>query len=115
MGENLEGGSGGGRIPRRMTNRVQGGDNKERSQGDDMSGLEQEEPGATQATAMMTAHVGADRGRSHGGGRADDSRGMTDGGGAGGGGAQGRDGELMNQGDEEDLEGRSEANGAGRR
>ncbi len=44
------------------------------------------------------------RGRSHEGGRADNSRGPTNAGGAGGGGARGGDGELMSQGDEEDPE-----------
>ncbi len=43
--------------------------------------LEQAEPGGTQAAAMMAAHGGADRGTSHGGGRANDSRGPTNGGG----------------------------------
>ncbi len=53
---------------------------------------EQEEPGGTQTAAMMAAYGGADRGKSHGGGRAD-------GGGAGGRGAQGGDGEPTIQGD----------------
>ncbi len=44
-------------------------------------------------------------GHSHCGGRADDSRGLTDGGGAGGVGARGGYGELMIQGDREDMEG----------
>ncbi len=49
------GGSGGGRMTgRRMTNIVKDGD---------MRDLEQEEPGGTQATAMMAAHGGADGGR----------------------------------------------------
>jgi len=45
---------------------------------------------------MMVTHGGADGERSHGGGRADNSRGPTDGGG---------DGEPMSQGDTEDPEG----------
>ncbi len=73
--------SGGGRMTgRRTTNRIQGGDDGGRSQGGnsrsqegDRRDLEQEEPGGTQATAMMAAHGGADGARSHGGGRADDS------------------------------------------
>uniref|UniRef100_A0A671SXJ8 mitogen-activated protein kinase kinase kinase n=1 Tax=Sinocyclocheilus anshuiensis TaxID=1608454 RepID=A0A671SXJ8_9TELE len=44
---------------------------------------------------MKATHGGAEGGRSHGGGRADDSRGLTDGG----------DGEPMSQGDGEDPEG----------
>ncbi len=32
-------------------------------------------PGGTQATVIMVTHSGADGGRSHGGGRDDDSRG----------------------------------------
>ncbi|KAL1279670.1 hypothetical protein QQF64_014270 [Cirrhinus molitorella] len=108
--QNLSGGSGGGRTSgRRRTKGVQGGDDGGRSQGDDRRvkggsargrnqgedrrDLMQEEPGETQATAEMASHMGADGGRSHGGGRADDSRGPTDGGGAGGGGARGGDGE----------------------
>ncbi len=59
---------------------------------------EQEEPGGTLTTAMKATHGGADRGRSHGGGRDDISRGPTDGGGAGGRGARGGDGEPMSQG-----------------
>ncbi len=47
---------------------------------------------------MKATHGGADKGRSHGGGRADVSRGPTNGGGAGGGGARGGDGEPMSQG-----------------
>ncbi len=41
----------------------------------------------TQGSAIMATHVRADRGRSQGGRWADDSRGATNGGGAGGGGA----------------------------
>ncbi len=67
-------------------------------EGGDWREPEQEEPGKTQATAMM-AHGGADGGRIHGGVMAADSRGPTNGGGAGGGGARGRDGEPMSQGD----------------
>ncbi|KAL0191561.1 hypothetical protein M9458_014259, partial [Cirrhinus mrigala] len=88
-----------------MTNRVLGGDDEGRSQGDkrkdhgrpdgDRRDLEQEEPGGTQATAMMTIHGVANRGRSHGRGRDNDSRGSTDGGRAGGGGARGGDGKPM--------------------
>ncbi|KAL1250938.1 hypothetical protein QQF64_018734 [Cirrhinus molitorella] len=76
-----------------------------RSQGEDRRELKQEEPGGTQIPAVTVAHGGADGGRSHGGGRADDSMGLTDGGRAGGGGARGRDGEPMIQGDAEDPEG----------
>ncbi len=54
---------------------------------------------------MMVTHGGADGERSHGGGRADNSRGPTDGGGAGGGGARSGDGEPMSQGYTEDPEG----------
>ncbi len=61
-------------------------------------------PGGTQATAITAPHGGADGGRSHGGGRAADSRGLTDDGRAGGGGARGGDGEPMSQGDGEDPE-----------
>lgn len=50
---------------------------------------EQEVPGGTQTGAMKEAYGGADRGKSHGGGRADYSRGTTNGGGAGGREAQG--------------------------
>ncbi len=56
---------------RRSPNKVQGGDDGGRSQEGDRRDLEQEEPGDTQATAMMVAHGGADGGRCHGGGRAD--------------------------------------------
>ncbi|KAL1248940.1 hypothetical protein QQF64_022258 [Cirrhinus molitorella] len=55
----------------------------------------------------MAAHGGADRGRNHGGGRADDSRGPTDGGGAGG----ARGGEPMIRGDTEDPEGQGGTDG----
>ncbi|KAL1259080.1 hypothetical protein QQF64_009657 [Cirrhinus molitorella] len=60
---------------------------------------------------MTVAHGRADGGRSHGGGRADDSMGLTDGGGAGGGGARGGDGEPMIQGDAEDPEGQGGTGG----
>ncbi len=63
----------------------------------------------------MAAHGVADGGRSHGGGMADDSRGPTDCSGAGGGGARGRDGEPMSQGDGEDPEGQGRADGSGDR
>ncbi len=63
----------------------------------------------------MTTLCGADGGRSHGGGRADDSRGPTNGGGAGGGGARGGEGEPMKQGDEEDPEVQGGADGTGDR
>ncbi len=43
-------------------------------------------PGGTQATAITMNHGGADGGRSHGGGRAAKSKGMTDDSRAGGGG-----------------------------
>ncbi len=90
-----------GRQPRwtfgwRMTNRVQGGNDEGRrqggnrriqggsaggrSQGEDRRDSEQEEPGTTQAAAMMATHGVADGGRSQCGGRTDDSRGATDGG-----------------------------------
>ncbi|KAI2666633.1 Elongation factor 4 [Labeo rohita] len=103
------GGSGGGRTPGRWTinkvqggdvgrsqggdRRVQGGSDRGRNQGEDSRDLEQEEPGRTQTAAMMVAHGGADGERGHGGGRADDSRGLTSCSGAGGGGALGGDGE----------------------
>ncbi len=61
-----------------------------------------------QSPARETAHGGADGGRSHGGGRADDSRGPTYGGRAGGRGAQGGDGEPISQGDGEYPEGEVE-------
>ncbi|KAI2666637.1 hypothetical protein H4Q32_010550 [Labeo rohita] len=122
------GGSGGGQTPgRRTSNKVHGGDDRGRSheedrgvqggsdggrsQGGDRTDPEQEEPGETQATAMMAAHGGAGGERSHGGGRADDSRGPTDGGGAGGGGPRGEDGESMILGDTKDLEGQGGAQG----
>ncbi len=73
--------------------------------------MEQAEPNGTQATAVKTTHGGADGGRSHGGGRADDSRGLTDGGGAGGGGVRG--GEPMSQADKVDPEGRGGTDGSG--
>ncbi len=67
---------------RRTTNSVQGGDGRiqggarvNQMEGGDRRDLEQEEPGGTQAAAMMVNHGGADEGRSHGGGRADGSRG----------------------------------------
>ncbi|KAL1277189.1 hypothetical protein QQF64_023862 [Cirrhinus molitorella] len=63
----------------------------------------------------MAAHGGADGGRSHGGGRADDSRGLTDGGGAGGGGARGGDGEPKIRGVTEDPEGQGGTGGTGAR
>ncbi len=69
--------------------RSQGRSDRVSSQGDDRRNLEHEEPGRTQATAMMMTHGGADGGRSHEGGRVDDSRGPTNGGGAGGGAARG--------------------------
>ncbi len=72
----------------------------------------QEEPGGTQIPARIVAHGGADGWRSYGGGRADNSRGPTDCGGVGGGGAQGGDEELMSQGDREDPEGQSGAAGS---
>ncbi len=56
----------------------------------------QEQPSGIQATVMMTNHGGADGGRIHGGGRADQC------GRAGGGGARGRDEELMSKGLRED-------------
>ncbi len=66
---------------------------------------------------MMAAHSRADGVRSHGGGRSDDSRGPTDSGWAGGGGAWGGDGEPMSQsqGDTEDPEGQGRADAAGYR
>ncbi len=72
-------------------------------------------PGGTQATAITATHGGADGERSHGGGRADDSRGPTNGGGAGGGGARGGDEEPMSQGDGKDPEGQGGADGSGAR
>ncbi len=59
---------------------------------------------------MIVTYCGADGGRSHGGGRADDSRGPTDGDRAGGG---ARGGEKMSQVDEEDQEGQGGADGSG--
>ncbi len=84
------------------------------SRGDQTEGgarrdLVQEEPGRTQATAIIVAHGGADGGRICGGVRADDSRGPTDDGGASGGGAWGEDGEPMSQGNTEDPEGQGGA------
>lgn len=67
--------------------RNQAGPDKGRSQGDGKRDLEDVVPDGTQATAIMSTHGGADGGRSHGGGRADNSRGPTNGCGAGGGGA----------------------------
>ncbi len=78
------------------------GRQKTESTGVTEPGKRQEEAHSrTQATAMMMAHGGADRGRSHGGGMATDSRGHTKGGGAGGEGARG--GEPTSQGGVEDL------------
>ncbi len=74
---------------------------------------EQEEPGRTQATAITAAHGGVDGGRSHGEGMAADSRGPTNGSGAGGGGARGGDGEMKSKGDREDPGDRGEADSAG--
>ncbi|KAI2644827.1 tRNA modification GTPase MnmE [Labeo rohita] len=54
---------------------------------------------------MKVTHGGAVGGRSHGGEKADDSRGPTNSGGAGGRGALGGDGKPMSQGDAEDPEG----------
>ncbi len=48
----------------------------------------------TPVTVVMVAHGGADGGRSHGGGVTADSMGLTNGGKAGCGGAQGGDREL---------------------
>ncbi len=76
---------------------------------------EQEEPGRTQTPELMAAHGGADRGRSHGGERADNSRGPTNASEAGGGGARGRDGETMSQGGGEYPEGQGGADGSGNR
>ncbi|KAI2654604.1 Plasma membrane fusion protein prm1 [Labeo rohita] len=67
----------------RVDKRRFGGSDRRRSLGEDRRDLEQEEPGRTQAAAMMATHSGANRGRSHGGGRADDFRGPTDSGRAG--------------------------------
>ncbi len=81
---------------RRMTNRVQGGDDgwmiqgedrrsqggphRGRSQGGERRDSEQEDSGGTQAIAMKVTHGRADGGMNLGGGRADNSRGSTDGG-----------------------------------
>ncbi len=70
---------------------------------------EQEEHSRTQATAMMMAHSEADGERSHEGGMAADSRGPTNGGRAGGGGARGRDGEPTSQADAKDPGGQGGA------
>lgn len=65
-----------------MTNRVQGGNDGGWSQGGNwrsQGGSDILETGGsrwTQVTAMKVTHGGADRGRSHGGGRADGSRGQ---------------------------------------
>ncbi|KAL0151182.1 hypothetical protein M9458_053516, partial [Cirrhinus mrigala] len=64
---------------------------------------------------MMGVHRGADGGRSHYRGRADDSRGPTDSGGAGGGGPRGEDREPMILGDTEDPEGQGGTQGSGDR
>ncbi len=113
-GGNLGGGSRGGRTPGRGTaDRDQGGDEGGRSQVRDRKDPEQEEPGGTQSTAIMVAHGGADGGRSHGGGMAADSRGPSNGSGAGGGGARGENGEPTIQGDAEDPGGQSVAEGSG--
>ncbi len=98
MGGNLVGGSGGGRAPRRgpadrvhswsQQGRSHGRDRRSQGRPDgDRRGLEQMQPGVTQTTAVKAIHGGADRRKSYGGGRADDSRGLTNGGRAGGGGA----------------------------
>ncbi|KAL1268153.1 hypothetical protein QQF64_033516 [Cirrhinus molitorella] len=63
----------------------------------------------------MMAPGGADGERSHEGGMATDSRGPTDGSGAGGGGARGGDGEPMGQADGEDPEGHCGTGGTGDR
>ncbi len=112
------GGLGRGRVEttgRRTTNRVQGGSDGGRSQNGDRKGLEQEEPGGTQATVTMVAHGRADGGRSHGGGVGADSMGPTNGGGAGGGGARGGDREPKSQGEAEVPEGQGRAGGFGDR
>ncbi len=79
----------------------------ETTEGRNRRDLVLEEPGGTHAASMLGAHSGADRERSHGGGRAADSRGLTDGGGADGGGARGGYREPMSQ----DPEGQSGADG----
>ncbi len=71
-------------------------------EGGDRRDPEKEKHSRTQATAMMTAHCGADGGRSHGGGMAADSRGPTNVDGAGSGGARGGDREPTSQGDAKD-------------
>ncbi len=78
-------------------------------------GRRQEKPSRTQATAIKATHGGADRWRRHGGGRADDSRGPTDGGRASGGRARGGDEEPMSQCNGEDPEGQGRADGSGDR
>ncbi len=76
-----------------------------------------QEPVGTQIPAMMAAHGGADGERSHGGGRAADSRGPTDGdrAGGGGGGDGDGDGEPTSQGDAEDPESQGGADDSGDR
>ncbi len=69
----------------------------------------------TQTIAMMLAHDEADGGRSYGGGMTADSRGLTNGGKAGGGGAQGEDGEPKSKGDWEDPWDQVGPDGAGGR
>ncbi len=118
--------TGGGQASgRRKTHRIQGGDDGGRSQDGDRrsqgrpdGGRRQEglgaggarrDPGRTQATAKKATH---------GGGMAADSRGATDGGGAGGRGARDGDREPISQGNEEDPEEqmaprRSDRGGAG--
>lgn len=71
-----------GRHQWEPADRVQGGDDGGRTQGEDRRGLEQEKPSWTKAAAMMLTHDGIERWRSHGGGMATDSRGPTNTGGA---------------------------------
>ncbi len=99
------GGCGGGWVTEReTTNKIQGvaggGDDQGGADGEGADGersQEQEEPGRTQTTTRKVAHSGADGGRSHGGGRADGSRGPTNVFGTGGNGAQGGDRELKSK------------------
>ncbi len=109
------GGGGGGLWREGGAMKETGGAMADQLEGRARDRREQEEPGRTQTPALMAAHGGADRGRSHGRERADKSRGPTDASEAGGGGARGRDGETMSQGGGEYPEGQGGADGLGNR
>ncbi len=93
-----------------MTNGVQVGDDGGKSQG---GALRRGVIVGALATARDMPHGVVDGGWSHGGGRADDSMGSTDGDDTDGGGAQGGDGEPQSQGDTENPEGQVRADGSG--